>query len=132
MSNLISKVKIGEIGKVIELDVMDAKSKFVDLTGKVVYFTMEKEGVKPVELALCVNDSDQSERYSAQNPSATGNRGLTRYTFGTAVNNLQEGDYHGELCVVDGANKLFYPNSDTPKKDYLIIKVSKPLAVPPS
>jgi hypothetical protein len=119
MNNYKFKMKIGEVGKQIVFYIKDADDALVDLSEKDVFFTMTKGATKIVNLGACVNDEDQ-----------TANKGKTVYTFGAAAATLTAGDYKGEVCVMDGGNPLFYPNSDAAEKDYIKITVTKPLAVP--
>lgn len=119
MDNYTFKMKIGEVGKQITFYIKDADGALVDLTGKTVYFTMAKGSTKIIDLGACAIDSDQ-----------TANKGKAVYTFGTEVNDLTTSEHKGEICVMDGGNPLFYPNDSTFVKDYITIKVTRPLAIP--
>jgi hypothetical protein len=120
MDNYKFKIKTGEVGKEIAFYIKDADGALVDLSDKPVYFTVTKGATVIIDLGVCVNDPDQ-----------TVNKGKSVYTFTAEdVGDLAAGEYRGELCVVDGGNPLFYPNSDVKEKDYITIKVTKPLSVP--
>lgn len=119
MDNYNFKMKIGEVGKELVFYVKDADGAFVDLTGKAVKFTMVKGSTKPVDLGTCEVDADQ-----------TANRGKAVYTFGSEANDLTETTYRGEFCVVDGGNPIFYPDDNSALKDFISIKVTRPLAIP--
>lgn len=116
------KLKIGEVGKRLEFTVKDGNGAAVDLTDKTVKFSMSRTigGTPVILLEDCEADGDQ-----------TTNTGEGFYEFGTAANGLTAGNYYGELCVIDGGgNALFYPNEFTDSKNYILIEVSKSLAVP--
>lgn len=119
MDNYTFYIKIGEVGKQLVFWVKDADGAAVDLTGKTVKFTMSKGSEIPVNLGDCVPDADQAT-----------NTGKGVYTFGAEASALRETEYKGEICVIDGATVLFYPNTGTPLKNYITIKATKSLAVP--
>lgn len=122
--NLLFKLKVGEVGKVIEADLMDASGAFIDLTGRDVFFSMARGSSVVIDAEACVNDSNQGARPS-------GNRGKTRFTFGTIANTLTPGTYNAEFVVVEpDGDRLIYPNSLNTGRDVVRVIVTRSIALP--
>lgn len=115
------KVKRG-LEKVITFTLTDADGNPVAIPdGYSVFFTIKRRNEVPVlNLGECVILDQEAT------PGAVTYL-LTKETSNALVAN----EYYAEFCTVSPLNRReFYPNSDTPEKDYVRLKVSDSLAQP--
>lgn len=113
------KVKIGSAYNLV-FTVKDENNQPVDLTGKSVLFTIKKDDVFFAQLSPC----------SLLDQTTNKGQGYFRVTQAISETFVHKTTYNAEVCVVDGADISFYPNSFSLKDDYIEIFATQSLATP--